>query len=175
MKQIRFVQALLLIIILALTFLIYELLVQNRMYTHARQATEVPQIGDRAFLCKGKLINGDIIDLSKESSFILVFFNTNCNGCKIDIPLIEEFRKKINTKVFGVSDDPVEYIKDFMKSTEVNIPVILDDQRILQKKYKVQWNTLVVYVTGGKIAYYQQFHQSTKMLIEELSKILLNF
>jgi len=174
MKKIQLAHILLIAVIALLSFLCYQLLKQNNILVQAREAASIPEIGDKAYLFSAMSIDGKNIKISKDKAFLLIFFNTNCGECRKSFPLFEEFYEQIKAKVtvVGISDDSISDIHDFMKETKANFQIVWDYNRVLQRRYKVKWEPLLVLIREGKIYFYQQYRQSSIEAIDALNAFL---
>ena len=69
---------------------------------------------------------------------ILEFWATWCPACRSAIPQLNRWAKKHkNISIIGVSDEPEETIKNFLKSEKVHYTMAMDTQGKIQSDYQI--------------------------------------
>jgi len=100
-------------------------------------------MGKEAVLFNLKDLNGVEISLSSfKGKVILVnFWATWCGPCKNEMPSLNKLYNTYRDKgltVIGISiDRSAEAVRNFMKKIPLDLPVLLDGNLIISKKYKV--------------------------------------
>lgn len=126
----------LLVLLLFLTF--YTTHKIKREILTERECRE--EYGKEGFKFKLKNLEGKEVSLEnqKESAIILIFFATWCGPCKMELETLKEEEALLynyNVKLYLVSSEGEEIVKNFMEKNGFNFEVLLDEKGEVFKAY----------------------------------------
>lgn len=93
----------------------------------------------------------------KEKTFVIVFFNTNCSGCKNELPVIQKFyaRHSHDLQLVCVSRDlkgkyqSEEEISNYWKAHHYTMPFVVQTDRILYDQF-ARFGIPRIYIADSK-------------------------
>ncbi len=89
---------------------------------------------------------------------LVAFWATWCEACKEELPALNEIAKQHSSKLEVVSinvQEEAEHVKEFLSSTNLKYPVILDESGELSDLFGVTAiPSVVLLAKGGEILYY---------------------
>jgi peroxiredoxin/outer membrane lipoprotein-sorting protein len=90
---------------------------------------------------------------------LLNFWATWCGPCRLEMPVIEKLHQQFHAKglrVFGVNDEEIDTIRDYVAEHEYSFPTLVDTDQQAIKLYRIRGiPTMVVIDREGKIAQYR--------------------
>ena len=90
-----------------------------------------------------KALNGKVVDISdyKGQVVLVNFWASWCNPCVVEIPSLVRLQQKFNPKEFKIITinvaEPQNKINKFIKKVKFNLPILLDDNGQVVKKWGV--------------------------------------
>jgi peroxiredoxin len=90
---------------------------------------------------------------------LLNFWATWCGPCRLEMPVIEKLHQQFHGKglrVFGVNDEDIDTIRDYIAEHEYSFPTLLDPEQLAMNLYRIRGiPTMVVIDREGKISHYR--------------------
>jgi peroxiredoxin len=119
------------------------------------------EIGSEAADFQLKDLEGREIQLKslRGSVVLLNFWATWCGPCRLEMPVIEKLHQQFHGKglrVFGVNDEDIDTIRDYVAEHEYSFPTLVDSEQQAMNLYRIRGiPTMVVIDREGKIAQYR--------------------
>lgn len=119
------------------------------------------EIGSEAADFQLKDLEGREIQLKslRGNVVLLNFWATWCGPCRLEMPVIEKLHQQFHKKglrVFGVNDEDVDTIRDYVAEHEYSFPTLVDPEQRAIGLYRIRGiPTMVVIDREGKIAQYR--------------------
>lgn len=117
--------------------------------------------GDEAGDFRLKALDGQEVQLKnlRGKVVLLNFWASWCGPCRLEMPFIEKLHHELKDKglmVFGVNDEDVDTIRDYIKENGYSFPTLLDqDQEVLQLFRVRAIPTMIVIDKQGIIVSYR--------------------
>ena len=90
---------------------------------------------------------------------LLNFWASWCGPCRLEMPVIEKLHQQFHGKglrVFGVNDEDIDTIRDYLAEHEYSFPTLVDADQQAMNLYRIRSiPTMVVIDREGKIAQYR--------------------
>jgi peroxiredoxin len=124
----------------------------------------LPTIGEKAPEFTLKNLNGEkirLLDLERKGTVLLNFWASWSAPCKQEVPVLNQLQQKYKDRgltVLGISvEDPVTAVFSFMKTLNVQYPLLLDSEGRVARRYGViRYPTNVLIDKHGKILFVKQ-------------------
>src|SRR5262245_8071593 len=119
------------------------------------------EIGSEAGDFQLKDLEGREVQLKnlKGNVVLLNFWASWCGPCRLEMPVVERLHQQFHGKglrVFGVNDEDVDTIRDYVAEHEYTFPTLVDSEQQAMNLYQVRGiPTMVVIDREGKIAQYR--------------------
>jgi thiol-disulfide isomerase/thioredoxin/outer membrane lipoprotein-sorting protein len=119
------------------------------------------EIGSEAADIQLKDLEGREIQLKslRGSVVLLNFWASWCGPCRLEMPVIEKLHQQFHRKglrVFGVNDEDIDTIRDYVAEHEYSFPTLVDTNQQAMSLYRIRGiPTMVVIDREGKIAQYR--------------------
>ena len=119
------------------------------------------EIGSEAADFQLKDLEGREIQLKslRGNVVLLNFWATWCGPCRLEMPVIEKLHQQLHGKglrVFGVNDEEIETIREYVAEHEYSFPTLVDTDQEAMNLYRIRGiPTMVVIDREGKIAQYR--------------------
>jgi peroxiredoxin/outer membrane lipoprotein-sorting protein len=119
------------------------------------------EIGSEAADFQLKDLEGHEIQLRslRGNVVLLNFWATWCGPCRLEMPVIEKLHQQLHGKglrVFGVNDEEIETIREYVAEHEYSFPTLVDTDQQAMNLYRIRGiPTMVVIDREGKIAQYR--------------------
>jgi peroxiredoxin len=119
------------------------------------------EIGSEAADFQLKDLEGREIQLKslRGNVVLLNFWATWCGPCRLEMPVIEKLHQQLHGKglrVFGVNDEEIETIREYVAEHEYSFPTLVDIDQQAMNLYRIRAiPTMVVIDREGKIAQYR--------------------
>jgi len=119
------------------------------------------EIGSEAADFQLKDLEGREIQLKglRGNVVLLNFWASWCGPCRLEMPVIEKLHQQFHGKglrVFGVNDEDVDTIRDYVAEHEYSFPTLVDTNQRAMSLYRIRGiPTMVVIDREGKIAQYR--------------------
>ena len=119
------------------------------------------EIGSEAADFQLKDLEGREIQLKslRGNVVLLNFWATWCGPCRLEMPVIEKLHQQLYGKglrVFGVNDEEIETIREYVAEHEYSFPTLVDTDQEAMNLYRIRGiPTMVVIDREGKIAQYR--------------------
>lgn len=115
-----------------------------------------------------------------ERPLLLLFFSLNCHVCWEELFEMRHFieNSHIRVDLVGISCDPVEELRPFLKKYAFFYPVVSDRARVLYRRFRVRLEPFRVILDGERILYlddmtvdfYARRDQAKRCLLEMTSR-----
>ena len=132
-------------------------------------------VGQKAPSFKLSNIEGDEFELEsfrKDKHVLLVFSATWCPACRHEIPLLKEYYDEYKDDGFEIVSidigESASKVKSFVKKSEINYNVILDEEAVVAKLYKVIGIPLNIVLDKSGIIIYKDNVPPDKDFIKDL-------
>jgi peroxiredoxin/outer membrane lipoprotein-sorting protein len=125
----------------------------------ARQ--RAPEVGMEAADLRLKDSTGQEIHLAslRGNVVLLNFWASWCGPCRLEMPILEKLHREFkgrDLKIFGVNDEDVETIRNYVSEYEYSFPTLVDEQQQAISLYRIRGiPTMVIIDRNGKIAHYR--------------------
>jgi len=119
------------------------------------------EIGSEAADFQLKDLEGREVQLKslRGNVVLLNFWATWCGPCRLEMPVIEKLHQQLHGKglrVFGVNDEEIETIREYVAEHEYSFPTLVDMDQQAMNLYRIRGiPTMVVIDREGKIAQYR--------------------
>jgi len=119
------------------------------------------EIGSEAADFQLKDLEGREIHLKslRGNVVLLNFWASWCGPCRLEMPVIEKLHQQFHGKglrVFGVNDEDIDTIRDYVAEHEYSFPTLVDTNQQAMSLYRIRGiPTMVVIDREGKIAQYR--------------------
>jgi peroxiredoxin/outer membrane lipoprotein-sorting protein len=119
------------------------------------------EIGSEAADFQLKDLEGREIQLKslRGNVVLLNFWATWCGPCRVEMPVIEKLHQQLRGKglrVFGVNDEEIETIREYVAEHEYSFPTLVDTDQQAMNLYRIRGiPTMVVIDREGKVAQYR--------------------
>jgi len=161
------------LLIFLLVIFILASMAFNLKYLHIFRTMEKNRqlvVGNAAPKFSAKDLNGRQWTVPQEQkSFLLIFFNTTCNSCRLSMPYIEKSYSQFLLKgiqIIGLCSSNIESTLSYRNSVGINFPVIADQKKNIFRKYKIHYVPTLIWIRGNKkIAHVQAYGESVKQSI----------
>jgi peroxiredoxin len=152
---------------------VVQLAKQNRHISELVEHEKNLEIGDKAYIFSATDLAGQRID-TKAAKVLLIFFSITCESCVKSIDSWKKLYEECGAqgiKVIGISGDPVERTKQFVKEHGLSFPIVADATHKIIWAYRVKFVPLVVLINQkGKILFYQQPDQSMQEAMSDFER-----
>jgi thiol-disulfide isomerase/thioredoxin/outer membrane lipoprotein-sorting protein len=99
-------------------------------------------VGQRAANFTLKTLDGEpvTLDSHRGKTVVVDFWATWCGPCRTEMPHLEKLRQEFAGKVefLGVNDEQAGTVRDFIKQHQYTMPVLMDGNRQVHKRYGVR-------------------------------------
>ncbi len=110
------------------------------------------QMGDLAKPLSGLWVKGKPVDLSKPDGrtiHVIEFWETGCSYCLEAIPVLNEVQKKFkNIRIIGVTEEPEEQVRDFLKDTNLEYSVLCADKTVISSYFGVNYGVPKIFIVN---------------------------
>lgn len=158
-KKLPFQTGGLIALILVSLIIVAQLAKQNRYISELVEHGKDFAVGDKAYTFSAIDLTGQQID-TKAANVVLIFFSTTCESCVETIDSWKKLYENYSTKgikVIGISADPRERTKQFVKKYGLPFSILSDADHTIGWKYRVRYVPLIVLVDHeGKIRFYRK-------------------
>ncbi len=119
------------------------------------------EIGSEAADFQLKDLDGGEVQLKslRGKVVLLNFWASWCGPCRLEMPVIERLHQQFHEKglrVFGVNDEDIDTIRDYLSEREYSFPTLVDAEQRVMALYRIRGiPTMVVIDREGKIAQYR--------------------
>ncbi|HEU0005538.1 MAG TPA: redoxin domain-containing protein, partial [Terriglobia bacterium] len=119
------------------------------------------EVGSEAADFQLKDLEGREIQLKglRGNVVLLNFWASWCGPCRLEMPVIEKLHQQFHGKglrVFGVNDEDIDTIRDYVSEHEYSFPTLVDSEQRAMSLYRIRGiPTMVVIDRKGKIAQYR--------------------
>jgi len=129
---------------------------------------------------KGDEIKPDIaqkLNLSKDKIYIIDFFASWCESCRVEMPLIIKASKKIDTNKFeiiGVDvDEDLNKAKEFQEELNISFRVVNDPKNEIIKEFNPLGMPSLYAVKNGKVVdfLFGAKDDIDRLILEELKEL----
>jgi peroxiredoxin len=90
---------------------------------------------------------------------LLNFWASWCGPCRLEMPVIEKLHHEFKDKglqVFGINDEDVETIREYLSEFEYTFPTLVDEGQQVARLYRVRGiPTMVVIDRAGTVSHYR--------------------
>ncbi len=120
-----------------------------------------PEAGTEAADFKLEDLGGREVHLEglRGNVVLLNFWASWCGPCRLEMPVIEKLHREYkdrHLKVFGVNDEDIETIQEYVEERGYTFPTLVDAQQKVMTLYRVRGiPTMVVIDRDGKISHYR--------------------
>jgi|GEM_PF-642238 peroxiredoxin len=122
-------------------------------------------------------INSSPIDLEKEGTHLLYFWNYSCNCCRDRLKLFKNIHQEYSEiKVIGIHTPELGFERDIrnlekaVEKLEIDHSIAHDSEKQVSKAYDMAYSNRAVLIQDGKIVYQQTHSLGKKDLIEALNQ-----
>ena len=139
------------------------------------------EVGDEAQSFVNLDLNEDYIfskNIIGNGWVILDFFATYCEGCKIEIPELEELLLEFSSEelqiiVFATDQEGISVIKPYFAMNPTTVTVLLDPYSVTAKNYNVEEIPAIFLINPeGKVVFKSVGYKEE--IVEEIKDILIN-
>ncbi len=116
-------------------------------------------LGEAAPAFSSKSLDGKEYTLEKFKGQVLLldFWASWCKPCRVEMPIVEKLYQEYKNKglvVLGINDENPELMREFLRESRVNFPLLVDDGEIMHS-FKIRAiPTLIMLDREGKIAWH---------------------
>jgi peroxiredoxin len=90
---------------------------------------------------------------------LLNFWASWCGPCRLEMPVIEKLHQQFKEKglrVFGINDEDIETIREYLNEYEYTFPTLIDKEQEIARLYGIRGiPTMVVIDRKGMISHYR--------------------
>jgi thiol-disulfide isomerase/thioredoxin len=90
---------------------------------------------------------------------LLNFWASWCGPCRMEMPVIEKLYQEFKGKglrVFGINDEDIETIEEYLREYEYTFPTLVDQEQKIARLYRVRGiPTMVVIDRNGTVSHYR--------------------
>ncbi|MEN8155249.1 MAG: TlpA disulfide reductase family protein [Acidobacteriota bacterium] len=112
------------------------------------------QMGDIAKPLSGVWLRGNPVDLTKPDGKminVIELWETGCSYCLEAIPVLNKMQKKYkNVRIIGVSEEPEEQVRDFLKDTNLEYSILCADKNVIESYFGVDYGVPQVLIIDKK-------------------------
>jgi len=129
------------ILIIAVLIFIIGLSIGSYFYLKSRIFKfELLEIGEKASYFELKTADGRNFDLAdyNGNKILLVFFDIDCSSCLKQLANLKKIKEKVGKEleIITISESDEVKTQEFVRSYNLNFPVLIDDKEIFKRKYK---------------------------------------
>lgn len=125
--------------------------VSKELYAQDVRGKEAPEIVVEEMLTEKQDRKGKVV--------LIDFWATWCGPCRKAIPELNDLQKEFSKDlvVLGISDEPAEKVREFMKKTEMKYAQAVDTQGRMKKQIKVRGIPHVLIISTDGIVRWQGY------------------